>query len=124
MPLFPCRLCGKIFTSSGGRTCPTCLSRLDDLYPRVREYLRDNPKDVFNVEMVADALNVDIRDIQSLVDLGYLDRDVGKQASAETLKRQKLAKEFEDSLKHMKDASGQNKGPVSYGQQRYGDKKK
>ena len=123
MPLLPCRLCGKVFTSSGGRTCPACHARLDELYPRVRQHLRDNPKKAFNVEMVADAMEVDIRDVQGLVDLGYLDRDIGWQADPETLKRQKLAQEFEASLKQMKDTS-QHKGPVSYGQQRYGDKKK
>ena len=124
MPLFPCRLCGKVFTSSGGRTCPSCLARLDELYPRVRRYLRDNPKVNFNVEAVAEEMGTDIRDIQSLVDLGYLDRDIGKQTSTEEARRQKLAKEFEGSLKQMKDTAAQSKGPVSYGQQRYGDKKK
>jgi len=90
----------------------------------VRKYLRDNPKVNFNVEAIAEEMEADIRDIQSLVDMGYLDRDVGRQTSSEEVKRQKLAKEFEDSLKQMKDASATNKGPVSYGQQRYGDKKK
>ena len=124
MPLNPCKLCGKVFTSAGGRTCPACHARLDELYPRVRKYLRDNPKVNFNVETIAEDMEADIRDVQSLVDMGYLDRDVGRQTSSEEVKRQKLAKEFEDSLKQMKDASATNKGPVSYGQQRYGDKKK
>ena len=124
MPLLTCKLCGKIFSSSGGRTCPACHKRLDDLYPRVREYLRDNPKTGFNAEMVAAEMEVDIRDIQGLLDLGYLDRDVGSQTNSETLRRQKLAQEFESSLKQMKDASAQSNKPVSYGQQRYGDKKR
>lgn len=127
MPLLSCRLCGKVFTSSGGRTCSACIARLDELYPRVREYLRDNPKIAFNVERVADALEVDIRDIQALADMGYLDRDIGMQDDSETLKRQKLAQEFESSLKQMKDTSRPSaaKSPsVSYGQQRYGDKGK
>ena len=124
MPLLTCRLCGKLFTSSGGRTCPACHTRLDELYPRVREYLRDNPKVAFNVETIAEELEVDIRDIQGLVDLGYLDRDLDTQASADTAKRQKLAQEFENSLKQMKDSSAQPVKTVTYGQQRYGDKKK
>ena len=124
MPLLTCRLCGKLFTSSGGRTCPACHTRLDELYPRVREYLRDNPKVGFNVESVANEMEVDIRDVQGLVDLGYLDRDVDKQASADAAKRQKLAQEFENSLKQMKDSSAQPTKTVTYGQQRYGDKKK
>jgi len=100
---------------------------LDELYPRVREYLRDNPKAGFNVEMAAEALEVDIRDVQGLVDMGYLDRDIGKQTDPDTLKRQKLAQEFEASLKQIKDTSRQStakSSAVSYGQQRYGDKGK
>ena len=127
MPLLPCRLCGKIFTSSGGRTCPACHAHLDELYPRVREYLRDNPKVSFNAEMVSDALDVDIRHIQGLLDLGYLDRDIGKQTDIETLKRQKLAQEFEASLKQMKETSASRdsgRGAASYGQHRYGEKGK
>ena len=124
MPLLTCKLCGKIFSSSGGRTCPACHKRLDELYPRVREYLRDHPKSAFNVEMVADDLEVDIRDIQALLDLGYLDRDVGSQTDSDTIRRQKLAQEFETSLKQMKGTPAQSNKSVSYGQQRYGDKKK
>jgi len=93
----------------------------------VRGYLRDNPKTGFNVENVAEALEVDIRDIQALADMGYLDRDVGIQDDPETLKRQKLAQEFESSLKQMKDTSrpgAAKSSSVSYGQQRYGDKGK
>ena len=127
MPLLPCKLCGKLFSSPGGRTCPACHERIDELYPRVREYLRDNPKLSFNVEMVAEAMEVDIRDVQALVDLGHLDRDIGRQTDSDTLKRQKLAQEFESSLKQMQHASAQRdafKGAASYGQQRYGDKGK
>ena len=126
MPLLPCKLCGKLFSSSGGRTCTACHSRLDELYPRVREHLRDNPKVAFNVETVAEAMEVDIRDIQGLIDMGYLDRDIGTQTGSEVTRRQQLAKEFEDSLKQMQGISGRaGKGAaVSYGQQRYGDKKR
>ena len=123
MPLQTCSLCGKIFTSSGGRTCSDCMSRLDQLYPKVREYLRDNPKLNFNVETIAETLEVDIRDVQGLVDHGYLDRDIGRQTSQEALKRQKLALEFESSLKQMKEDLSKSKTSVTYGQQRYGDKK-
>jgi hypothetical protein len=93
----------------------------------VREYLRDNPKVAFNVETVAEEMEVDIRDVQGLVDLGYLERDIGVQTNPEVVRRQKLAQELEGSLKQMKDAAAQRdaaKGAASYGQHRYGDKKK
>jgi len=94
----------------------------------VREYLRDNPKLGFNVDMIAEELEVDVRDVQGLVDLGYLDRDIGKQTDPDTLRRQKLAQEFESSLKDLKDTSARQSAAksaaASYGQQRYGDKGK
>ena len=127
MALISCKLCGKIFTSAGGRTCSACLSRLDELYPRVRDYLRDNPKMDFNVESLSDELGADIRDVQALVDMGYLARDIGRRADNEALNRQKLAKEFESSLQQMKESSAfreSAKGAASYGQQRHGEKGK
>ena len=48
MALITCRLCRKIFTAVGGRTCPDCKKRLDELYKKVRDFLRDNSKLKFN----------------------------------------------------------------------------
>ena len=125
MPLLTCKLCGKLFSSSGGRTCTECHTYLDELYPKVREYLRDNPKEGFNIEALAKGLDADVRYIQALADMGYLDRDLAGRAGPQTADREKLAKEFEDSLKQMKEASAFRdaaKNAASYGQQRYGDK--
>ncbi len=128
MPLLSCKLCGKIFTSAGGRTCPACLQRLDELYPRVRDFLRDNPKLQFNVETLSAELEVEIRDIQALVDMGYLDRDLARSTNSQEASKQKLAQEFENSLKQMKDSAAQRDSAkstaASYGQQRYGEKDK
>ncbi len=128
MPLLSCKLCGKIFTSAGGRTCPACLQRLDGLYPRVRDFLRDNPKLQFNVETLSAELEVEIRDIQALVDMGYLDRDLASSTNSQEASKQKLAQEFENSLKQMKDSAAQRdsakSAAASYGQQRYGEKDK
>ena len=75
MALVTCKLCRKIFTAAGGRTCPACKKRLDDLYMKVRDFLRDNPKMEFNVDTLSTSLDADIRDVQALVDMGYLDRE-------------------------------------------------
>ena len=99
MPLVSCRVCGKIFASPGGRICPSCGKLLDVLWPKVRECLRDNPKTHFNIKTLSRALNEDIRYIQALVDMGYLDRKVENHISEEALRRHKLAKEIERSLK-------------------------
>ncbi|NLL37761.1 MAG: hypothetical protein GX256_09610 [Fretibacterium sp.] len=122
MALITCRLCGKIFTAAGGRSCPDCLDRLDKLYPQVREVIRSNPRTHFNVDTLAEKIGVDIRDVQALVDMGYLDRDLDQSFfTAEDSSRQQLAREFERTLNSMKAESAAriSKGPSTYGQQVY-----
>lgn len=124
MPLITCRLCRKIFTAAGGRTCNECKQRLDDLYARVRDYLRDHDKEEFNVDTLATVLEADIRDIQALVDLGYLERDLPDLTASNESERQRLLNELQKSLSDMKAeaAKTQRKGPVTYGQELYRDK--
>lgn len=127
MPLITCKVCKKIFTGAGVRVCPDCQRKLDQLYLDVRDYLRDNPKEEFNVETLAEELKSDIRYVQGLVDLGYLERDESKRVPGSAEKeQQKLAKAFEDSLNKMKDsaAAAQQRKPVSYGAELYSDKAK
>ena len=124
MALVTCKLCRRLFNGDG-KICPDCRQRLDELYPKVRDYLRDNPKLEFNVETVADSLEVDIRDVQELVSQGYLDRDLPDGMTPEALSdRQKLAKAFEASLDKMKAdaAAAAAYKPVTYGQEVYGEK--
>ena len=133
MALITCKLCRKIFTAptvGEKRVCPECQQRLDSLYLDVRNYLRDNPKEEFNVERLAEALGVDIRDVQGLVDLGYLDREAASEEEDtrpgvdDDLK--KLAKEFEEARDKMKAAAAAaaEHKPVSYGQTLYGSQGK
>ena len=122
--ILSCRLCKKNFISFGSRTCTECYARLDRLYPIVREYLRDNHGKDFDAQMVADTLKIDILDIKGLIDLGYLDRDIKFPVDPETLKRQRLAKEIQDSLKQMENTSSNTTSrntAASYGQQ-FGNK--
>ena len=80
MALVMCKLCRKIFTAAGGRTCPACKKRLDDLYMKVRDFLRDNPKMEFNVDTLSTSLDADIRDVQALMDMGY--KQLGGRSTA------------------------------------------
>ena len=121
-----CKLCRKLYNGQG-KICPECRQRLDELYPDVRDYLRDNSKLAFNVETVAEALDVDIRYVQELVAQGYLDRDLPEDMSREVLSdRQKLIKAFETSLDKMKSdaAIAASHKSITYGQEIYGDKLK
>ncbi len=129
MALVTCRLCRKIYNNAlfAKKVCPDCARRLDDLYSDVRNYLRDNPREKFNVEKLSEKLGADVRDLESLVELGYLNRDKIPHDTAESQEeqeRQKLAKEFEGSIEKMRAtvaAMAQHKS-VSYGQDVYGDK--
>ena len=129
MALGTCKLCRKIFTPElgkvGSKICPDCRDRLEKLYTEVHDYLRDHSKDEFNVEMVANELHADIRDVQELVDLGYLDRDADGDASAYDPKRDRLVKAFEASIDKLKASAAAAAAfkPVSYGQEVYGDNK-
>ena len=101
MPLTKCRLCGKIFTDGGrDNVCPLCLRRLGDLYGEVHEYMRDNEDEDFDVYKLAEALNVSTVDIQALVDLGYIERDLAMYGKNET-DRSKLAEAFSAEIDKM-----------------------
>ena len=101
MPLMKCRLCGKIFTEGGrDNVCPLCLRRLGDLYGEVHEYLRDNEDEKFDVHKLAEAMDVSTVDIQALVDLGYIERDLGLYGTRKT-DRSKLAEAFSAELDKM-----------------------
>lgn len=125
MALITCKLCRKLFNASDKKICVDCLNRLDELYPQVRDYIRDHPKEEFDVETVAEALDQDIRYVQELVNLGYLDRDVPDgEIKPPKSEREKLAKAFEASIDKLKAnaAAAQQTKSVSYGQDLYGDK--
>ena len=131
MAIGTCKLCRKIFTAEAGKNskvCPECRYKLDELYTKVRNYLRDNTREDFDVEQVSEALKADIRDVQALVDLGYLERDLpdGVDASAGGDDRQKLVKAFEASIDKLKASAAAVAAhkPVSYGQEDYGEKSK
>lgn len=101
MPLMKCRLCGKIFTDGGrDNVCPLCLRRLGDLYGEVHEYMRDNEDEEFDVYKLAEELNVSTADIQALVDLGYIERDLAMYGKNET-DRSKLAEAFSAEIDKM-----------------------
>ena len=96
-----CRLCGKIYTNGGrDNVCPICLRRLGDLYGEVHEYMRDNEDEEFDVYKLAESLGVSTADIQALVDLGYIERDLAMYGKNET-DRTKLAQAFSAELDKM-----------------------
>lgn len=96
-----CRLCGRVFTHGGRRNiCPLCIRRLEEIYGRVHEYMRDNEDENFDVISLADELNENANDIQALVDLGYIERDLSLYGTRET-RRKKLAQAFTEEMHKM-----------------------
>ena len=101
MPLIECKLCGRVFTHGGRRgVCPRCIRRLEELYGRVHEYMRDNEDEEFDVHKLAEEMEENPADIQALVDLGYIERDISLYSTNET-RRKKLAQAFKDELDRM-----------------------
>ncbi|MBQ7544227.1 MAG: hypothetical protein IJT02_04705 [Synergistaceae bacterium] len=101
MPLLQCRLCGRIYTEGGrDRVCPRCLRRLGDLYGSVHEYMRDHEEERFDIYKLAEGVGADLADIQALVDLGYIERDLGLYGTRET-ERSRLAQAFTTELERM-----------------------
>ena len=92
MALTECRLCRRIYNGfEGQRICGDCIRRLEDIYGRVHEYMRDNQDRDFDLETLADEMEISPVDIQALVDLGYIERDLQTYSRNKKGSRQKLA---------------------------------
>ena len=104
MALVKCRLCGMLYDDSAPRhrICGNCIRRLEELYGQVHEYMRDNKDDDFDIYTLADDLNMDTADIQALVDLGYIERDLQTYSRRKTGPRGKLAEELNNELEKMR----------------------
>ena len=126
MYLITCKLCGRLFSAARGKICITCLDEVDSMYPKVREYLRDHSQESFNLERIAEDMNFDIRYVQALVELGYLDRALPGEAPDEEEKKRKqlLLNELQASLNSSPMGRGDKTAGKMYGQQRYGTDRK
>ena len=129
MALVTCKVCGRLFDSSKGRVCPQCLQELDDLYPKVREFIRDSRGTEFSVDSLAEGMGVDVLKIQLLVDLRYLDRDVpsiSSEGDDEQRKKEQLLQQLQESIKNSRPKSDQDEASRRtrmYAQERYGSEK-
>ena len=92
MALTECRLCRRIYNGfEGQRICGDCIRRLEEIYGRVHEYMRDNQDRDFDRETLADEMEISPVDVQALVDLGYIERDLQTYSRDKKGSRQKLA---------------------------------
>ena len=92
MALIECKLCRRIYNGfEGQRVCGECIRRLEEIYGHVHEYMRDNQDRDFDLETLADEMEISPVDIQALVDLGYIERDLQTYSRDKKGSRQKLA---------------------------------
>ncbi len=130
MSLVTCKLCGRLFDSTRSRICVQCIDDLDDLYPKVREYIRDHQGESFSVDVIAEDMGVDILRVQALVEMGYLDREVPGISGIDEEKKRKeaLVQQLKKSMtpppppKPVEKKDG--KTQTMYGQERHGTSKK
>ena len=110
MDLLQCRLCRGLYTGGGrDHVCPKCIRRLEELYSHVHEYMRDHEEEDFDIHKLSEQIEANPVDIQALVDLGYIERDIGLYGKRKT-KRSRLAEKFNDELVKM-----QGNKPIFYG---------
>ena len=103
MPLTECRLCRRIYNGFEGlRVCGNCIRRLEEIYGRVHEYMRDNQEKDFDLETLADDMEISPVDIQALVDLGYIERDLQTYSRDKKGSRQKLAEALHAEAEKLK----------------------
>ncbi len=126
MNLITCKLCGRLFSSARGKICVTCLEEVDSMYPKVREYLRDHAKESFNLERISEDMDFDIRYVQALVELGYLDRNLPGESQTDEEKKQKqlLLSELQASLNSPSAGKSEKMTGRMYSQKRYGSERK
>ena len=123
MRLTTCRICARAFPSDGPTACPQCAEKLDSLFRQVREYLRDNPRKALNAEALAAELEIDIRYVQALIEMGYLERNASGDAAGETETKQgPVGKLRASAAKSAGTPKGSSAG--TYARNKYGDRGK
>ena len=103
MPLNECKLCRKIYNGfEGQKICGACVRRLEEIYGRVHEYMRDNADKDFDIDTLADEMDISPVDVQALVDLGYIERDLQTYSRDKKGSRQKLAEAINGEVEKLK----------------------
>ena len=103
MALVECKLCRRIYNGfEGQRICANCIRRLEEIYGHVHEYMRDNQDKNFDLETLADEMDISPVDIQALVDLGYIERDMQTYSRDKKGSRQKLAEAINAEAEKLK----------------------
>ena len=126
MKLATCRLCRRIFTSSGSTTCPECMEHLGSCFRLICGYLNNNLKVEVDARALSETLDIDIRYVQALIDLKYFEPIVLSGTKDEVAKKVELARRIQVSLEKsigMRDAARSGKTETLGGDAGEGDGK-
>lgn len=103
MPLTECKMCRRVYNGfEGQKICSLCRQRLENIYGRVHEFMRDNQNRDFDLDTLADEMDISPVDIQALVDLGYIERDMQTYSRDKKGTRQKLAEAINAEAEKLK----------------------
>ena len=80
MALIVCRSCRNAFISSPREEeiCLECTTRLRELYPVVRSFLRDNEKRVYTAQDVSRIMGIDLDDVYTMASIGLVKLNTGR----------------------------------------------
>jgi hypothetical protein len=69
-----CKICQRAFINAQNEEiCPKCMARLNELYLRVRDFLKTHERDLYTSQDISEILDIDLRDVVELVNLGFID---------------------------------------------------
>ena len=102
MALAQCKSCGKVFDTEAyhKELCFDCYQRIEKLYNKLHEFIKNDTGGNFEIDYLADAAGVSQADIRELIKLGYIERDIqtyGKGLS----QRQILALKFTEAIERL-----------------------
>ncbi len=102
MALKECKICYALYDdelySGNGDVCHDCRMKLEGTYGRIHNYLRDHEhQSKIDIQKLAEDTETDPEDMQLLLELGWLERDI-QTYSGTISDRQALAAEFAHEL--------------------------
>ncbi|MDR1875433.1 MAG: hypothetical protein LBQ90_10545 [Synergistaceae bacterium] len=89
MALVICTMCRRAFfnDSRGGKICPDCATKLQELYPVVRNFLRDHEKESYTIYDVSRILGIPPRHVEALVSFGMINTSDAERTRPERERR-------------------------------------
>ncbi len=106
MALKRCTLCRSLYddrqTFKTNNICPVCAMKLNTTYNKIHDYLKKNgAQKNFNARTLAAEIRADPEEVQTLMDLGWLERDIQTYGGMHS-ERLDLAEKFAHELVIMK----------------------